>query len=161
MSSNQYNHNSNRILSSFLDLSPFWFGIKWTQSPNDRLVVLCVCWSWIHPRIFEVKWKTTLLSCVWLFATPVDYTVHGILQARILEWVVFPFSRVIFLTQGSNPGLPHWRWILYQLSHQGSPRILERVAFPFSRGSSWPRDWTRVSCIAGTVFAKYLLLTKH
>ena len=27
----------------------------------------------------------------------------------------------IFLTQGSNPGLPHCRWILYQLSHQGSP----------------------------------------
>ena len=27
----------------------------------------------------------------------------------------------IFLTQGSNPGLQHCRWILYQLSHQGSP----------------------------------------
>ena len=31
----------------------------------------------------------------------------------------------IFPTQGLNPGLPHCRWILYQLSHQGSPRILE------------------------------------
>ena len=40
---------------------------------------------------------------------PMDYTVHGILQARILEW----------------------------------------VAFPFSRGSSQPRDHTQVSCIAG------------
>ena len=30
-------------------------------------------------------------------------------------------------TQGSNPGLLHCRWILYQLSHQGSPRILEWV----------------------------------
>ena len=39
----------------------------------------------------------------------------------------------IFLTQGSNPGLPHCRWTLYQLSHKGSPRILEWVAFPFSR----------------------------
>ena len=38
----------------------------------------------------------------------------------------------IFPTQGSNPGLPHWRWILYQLSHKGSPRILEWVAYPFS-----------------------------
>ena len=37
-----------------------------------------------------------------------------------------------FLTQGSNPGLPHCRWILYQLSHKGSPRILEWVAYPFS-----------------------------
>ena len=31
----------------------------------------------------------------------------------------------IFPTQRSNPGLPHWKWILYQLSHKGSPRILE------------------------------------
>ena len=42
----------------------------------------------------------------------------------------------IFPTQGSNSGLPHCRWILYQLSHQGSPRILDRIAYPFSRGSS-------------------------
>ena len=42
----------------------------------------------------------------------------------------------IFPTQGSNPGLPHCRQILYQLSHQGSPRILEWVAYPFSGGSS-------------------------
>ena len=39
----------------------------------------------------------------------------------------------IFPTQGSNPGLLHWRQIHYQLSHQGSPRILEWVAYPFSR----------------------------
>ena len=38
----------------------------------------------------------------------------------------------IFPTQGWNPGLPHCRWILYQLSHKGSPRLLEWVAYPFS-----------------------------
>ena len=32
-------------------------------------------------------------------------------------------------------------------------RILEWVAIPFSRGSSWPRDWTWVSCITGRFFA--------
>ena len=52
---------------------------------------------------------------------PMDYTVHGILQARILEWVAFPFSRESSQPQGSNPGLPHCRWILYQLSHKGNP----------------------------------------
>ena len=41
-----------------------------------------------------------------------------------------------FPTQGLNPNLPHCRRILYQLSHQGNPRILEWVAYPFSRGSS-------------------------
>jgi len=42
----------------------------------------------------------------------------------------------IFPTQGLNPGLPHCRQILYHLSHQGRPRILEWVAIPFARGSS-------------------------
>ena len=51
----------------------------------------------------------------------------------------------IFPTQGSNPGLSHCRW--YQLSHKGSPRILEWVAYPFSRGSSRPRNQTGVSCM--------------
>ena len=58
----------------------------------------------------------------------------------------------IFPTQGSNPALPHCRWILYQLNHQGSPRILEWAAIPFSRGSFQPRDRTQVSCIAGKFF---------
>ena len=55
-------------------------------------------------------------------------------------------------TQGSNPGLPQCRQILYQLSHKGNPRILEWVAISFSRGSSWRRDWTWVSCITGRFF---------
>ena len=55
----------------------------------------------------------------------------------------------LFPTQRSNPGFLHSRKILYQLSHQGSPKKLEWVAYPFSRGSSLPRNWTGVSCIAG------------
>ena len=39
----------------------------------------------------------------------------------------------IIPTQGSNSGLLHCRWILYQLSQKGSPRILEWVAYLFSR----------------------------
>ena len=58
----------------------------------------------------------------------------------------------IFPTQGSNPGLPHCRQTLYQLSHKGSPRILDWVAYPFSRRSSQPRNWTRASCIIALDF---------
>ena len=126
------------------------------------------------------------------------YTVHGVLQARILEWIVFPFSRVssqprdwtqvchiagrfftswatresqkywsgslsllqqIFLTQESNWGLLHCRWILYQLSYEGSPssiwwwllaseqfkkyafhtiiRVLQRETIAEGEGLSW------------------------
>ena len=51
---------------------------------------------------------------------PMDNTVHGILQAGILEWVANSLLQGIFPTQGSNPVRPHCRRILYQLSHQGS-----------------------------------------
>ena len=75
----------------------------------------------------------------------------------------------IFPIQESNQGLLHCRWILYQLSYQGSlcdpmdytvhgillVRILEWVAFSFSRGSSQPRDRTQVSCIAGRFFTSW------
>ena len=84
-----------------------------------------------------------------------DYTVHGILQARILEWIAIPFSRGIFPTPGSNPGFPYCRQILYQLSHQESPRMLKWVAYPLSSGSSWPRNLTGVSCIAAGFFTSW------
>ena len=61
----------------------------------------------------------------------------------------------IFPTQGLNPGLLYCRQIFYQLSHKGSPRILEWVAYPFSSGSSWPRNWTGVSCSAGGFFTNW------
>ena len=63
----------------------------------------------------------------------------------------------IFPTQGLNPGLLHYRWILYQLSHKGSPRILEWVAYPFFSGSSPPRNWTRVCCIASRFFTNWTI----
>ena len=65
------------------------------------------------------------------------------------------FLQGIFPTQGSNPGLSHYGQTLYQLSHQGSPRILEWVAYPFSSGSSWPRNQTGVSCIVGRFFTRW------
>ena len=61
----------------------------------------------------------------------------------------------IFPTQGLNPGLPHFGWILHRLSHQGSPWLLQWVAYPFFRGSSQPWNWTRVSCIAGRFFTSW------
>ena len=184
-------------------------------------------WAWLdRKRLFQVKHKQikqtkgtcvfSRFSHVWLFATldcsPPGSSFHGILQARILEWVAMPSSRGsswprdgnhiclhllhcrqilyhwttweapnqgwnecesrsvvssslwphglyspwnspgqntgvgslsllhrIFPTQGSNPGLPHCRQILYQLRHKGSPGILEWVAYPFFSRSSWPR----------------------
>ena len=63
----------------------------------------------------------------------------------------------ILPTQGSNPGLQHCRRTLYQLSHKVSPRILEWVAYPFSSGSSRPRNRTGVSCIADGSFTNWAI----
>ena len=65
-----------------------------------------------HIRILNMSVKVKVTQSCPTLCYPMDYTVHGILQARILEW----------------------------------------VAFPFSRGSSQPRDWTQVSHIAGGFF---------
>ena len=73
---------------------------------------ICKSW-WVNfLEISEVKWKS--LSHVRL-CDPMDYTAHGLLQARILEW----------------------------------------IAFPFSRGSSQHRDQTQVSHIAGRFFTSW------
>ena len=69
----------------------------------------------------KVKVKATQ-SCA-TFCNSMDYTVLGILQARILEWVAISFSRGSSPTQGTNPGLLHCRQILYHLSHQGNLQI--------------------------------------
>ena len=63
----------------------------------------------------------------------------------------------IIPTQGLNPGLPHCGRILYQLSCKRSPRILEWVAYTFSSGSSWHRNRTGVSCIAGGFFTNWAM----
>ena len=57
-------------------------------------------------------------------------SVHGIFQARILEWAPIPFSRESFPTHGWNPGLLECPRILYSLSHQGSPSGLVHLRSP-------------------------------
>ena len=83
-----------------------------------------------------------------------DYTVHGILQARILEWVAFPFSRWFSQPRewtqspasqlNSSPAEP-----------PGKPK--NTGAYPSSSGSSWPRNRTGVSCIAGGFFTNWAI----
>ena len=87
-----------------------------------------------------------------------DYTVHEILQARILEWVAFSFFR------GSSQPRDRTQVSLIAggvftswATRETSPRILEWVAYPFSIGSSRPRNRTGVSCIAGGFFTNWAM----
>ena len=133
-------------------------GKCWRQTTNDSQI--CVFDHSVKWPLITWKWK--LFSRVRLFVTPMSCSlpgssVHADSPGQNTGVGSLSLLQGIFPTQGSNPGLPHCRWILYQLSHKGSPRILEWVAYPFSRGSSWPRNWTRVSCIAGGFFTNWAL----
>ena len=96
---------------------------------------------------------------------------HGLQPARTLHpwgffkqqhWSGLPaLLQGIFPTHGLNPDLPHCRWILYCLSHQGSPRMLDWIVYPFSRGSFQPRNRTGVSCIAGRFFTSCATREAH
>ena len=77
-------------------------------------IVVCVC-------VCMLVTQSCLTLCDPMDCSPPGSSDHGILQARTLDWVAIPFSRGSFWTQGLNPGLPHCKWILYRLSHQGSP----------------------------------------
>ena len=65
--------------------------------------------------IWKWKWKS-------LFVTPMDYSPWNS-PGQNTGVGSRSFLQGIFPTQGLNPGLPHCRWILYQLSHRGSPEI--------------------------------------
>ena len=93
----------------------------------------------------EVKVKVAQ-SCPTL-CDPMDYTVHGILQARILEWVTVPFSRV-----SSQPKDRTRSPTLQADSLPGKRMNTEWVTYTFSSGSFRLRDPTRVCCIAGGFF---------
>ena len=95
-----------------------------TLMPSSSLDYICKDYCfWIRSYSqLCVFWVSQ--SCLTL-CNPMDCglpcsSVHGIFQARILEWVAISFCRIP--TQGSNPGLPHCKQTLYHLSHQKSPK---------------------------------------
>ena len=84
-------------------------------------------------RVLEINQhsfsKSKLLSHVRLFVTPWPYSPWNF-PGQNTGVGCLSLLQGIFPNQGSNPGLPHCRQILYQLSYKGSPRILQWVAYP-------------------------------
>ena len=80
-----------------------WTELNWMASnsklfsvPWVRMTVFCFFTS-LYILFVSLPWVSAWksLCCVWLFVTPWN-TVHGILHARVLEWVAIPFSRECF-----------------------------------------------------------------
>ena len=82
--------------------------------------------------------QSCLTLCDHIDCSPPGSLVHGDSQGKNTGVGCHARLQGIFPTQGLNPRLPHCRQILYHLSHQGSPKILEWVAYPFSGDLSDP-----------------------
>ena len=130
-------------------------------------VCVCVC---VCVKITQ-SWPT--------LCNPMDYIVHGILQARILEWVSVPFSRgssqardrtQVSCTAGKfftswatrkwscsamSDSTTSWTVAYQRLCGILQASILEWVAISFSSRSSWPRNWTGIFCTAGGFFTSW------
>ena len=92
--------------------------------------------------------QSSLTLCDPVDGSPPDFSVHGDSPGRNTGVGCHGLLQEISPIQGSNPGLLHFKRILYYLSHQRSPRILQWVAYPFSRGSSGPCNQNGVYCFA-------------
>ena len=123
-----------------------------------------------------------LSLCDPMGCSPPGSSVHGIFQARILEWVAIPFSKwsspprdQTWVSCSAGRFFASWATREVKWTEVAQPcltlcdpmdcslpgssvdgifqaRILEWVAISFSRRSSWPRDWTQDSCIVGRCF---------
>ena len=120
-------------------------------------VCVCVC-ARARKRLVA---QSCLTLCNLMDCSPPGSSVHGNSPGKNTGVGCYALLQGIFSTQGLNPGLLHCRRILCGLSHQGSPRILEWVAYPLPGRSSQPRDRTGDSCIAGKFFTSWATREAH
>ena len=78
--------------------------------------------QWVHAKLLQ----SCPTLCSSMVCSPPSSSVHGILQARILDWIAISFSKGIFATQGSNVCLLHWQADSLPLSHQGNPYSIHK-----------------------------------
>ena len=103
----------------------------------------------------ERKWKWKSFSCIWLFVTPRTVwslpgsSVHRNSPGQNIGVGSRSHLQGIFPTQGSNPGLPHCRRILYNLSLQGSPLLSTLGWYSCLRLHAWVPIYSGVFIILG------------
>ena len=135
----------------------------WCERPEDKWLILCLMPSMpkrsillyclvppIHHGIRDLQWGKNLDShlaratCIWTSAQPFTSNLRWCVCVCVCTLVAQSHLTLCNLMDCSPPG-SSVHGIL-------QARILEWVVIPFSRGSSQPRDRTRVSCIAGGFF---------
>ena len=142
-----HNREWNIAICSIMDGSGDYHN-KWSKSGRERQILHDITYAVLSHSVMS----DSVTSWTGTHQAPLSM---GILQGKNTGVRCHALLHAIFPTQGSKPGLQNCRWILYHLSHQGSLRILEWVAYPFSRGSSQTRNSIRVSCISGRFFTSW------
>ena len=140
MRNSQYSMRQNETTSRLLTRL-FSFPRDVTQhsaKTHVRRWLLCCAQLLSHVQLFVTPWTVARQA-------PLSIGLYSPWNSPGLNTGVGSLSQGIFPTQGLNQGVSHCRRIPYQLSHKGSPRVPEWVAYPFSTGSSQPRNLTRVS----------------
>ena len=126
-------------------IRPVSQGLAWLFMQISQMLIYYLC----------LVAQSCLTLCNSMDCSPPGSSVHGDSPSKSIGVGCHALLQGIFPTQASNSGLLHCKWILYCLSYQESPRILKWVVYPFSRESSWLRNWTGVSCIAGRFFTSW------
>ena len=97
------------------------------ESQGRGSLVGCCLWGGTESDTTEVTYQgyiksffaqSSLTLCDPMDCSLSGSSVHGIFQARVLEWIAISFSRGSSRPRKSNPGLPRCRQTLYRLSHQ-------------------------------------------
>ena len=101
------------------------------------MTLLIFIWESVLSSVFPCAVLCLAAQSCWTLCDPMDCSspgspVHGDSLGKNTGVGCHSLLQEIFQTQGSNPGVPHCRRILYCLTHQGSPWILKWVAYPFS-----------------------------
>ena len=156
------------------------WGTIWSEAVSFG--PLLYFWNWVNLQCcvnicciiewFSIYVCVCMYVCVYIYVCIYNSESHSVVSDSLWHYGLYSpwnspgqntgvvshsFLQGIFLTQGLNPGLLHYRQILYQLSHKGSPRVLEWVAYPFSSGAFQPRNQTGFFCIAGRFFNNWAI----
>ena len=105
-----------RRLTDFCIHNGFWN--QSLMSTEGQLYYYTCDW---YPHTLCLVFQSHLILCNPMDCSPPGSSVHGDSPGKNTEVVCHALLQGLFPSQGSNPGLPHCRQILYHLSHQGSP----------------------------------------
>ena len=123
-----------------------------TSQVNIKVVFLVLS-MYLKVKMLVAQLCSTL--CSPMVCSPPGSSVHGILQARIPEWLPSPGD---LLTQGSNPGLLHYGQTLYPLNHQESSEQVHKQIFLF--GAQFPERCRWIECVSLSSLQHFCLKKK-